>query len=151
MTESHAYSHARTRPFVESGWVVSLETKLASTRKRRLSNKLRGMVIEALRQRDGDGCCFGPWCLFGGQLLDFSVPAHQLPFHERPSIEHLDWWYRDRVHRLDRMALAHSKCNQWAGKALLRYLQRERRLERKAPRIRITAWPALTYADQLDF
>lgn len=146
MAEGHAHAPARDRP----GWVVILEQRLVEKSNRRMSAELRRWAIKALRLRDGDGCCFGPWCLYGGQL-DFGTPPSELRKHLVPSIEHRLSWYRHRSHRLEHLGLAHTGCNQKAGQVQWAYIQREERLARKAPRIRIDAWPALTYADELEF
>lgn len=137
-------------PILESGWVVTLEQKLADRTERELSHNLRQRVIRALRKRDGDSCCFGPWCQFGGPI-DFETPPHQLHHRERPSIEHRKPWYKHHSHRLEHLALAHAGCNQHAGRVQWAYIAREDRLAKRAPRIPINAWPALTYADELDF
>lgn len=109
----------------------------------------RKAAIRKLRKRDGDRCCFGIGCAYGGQPLDFVTPRDLIPEGERPTIEHRKEWSRSRSHKLAHLALAHNRCNQHHGRLYADQRAREGQLFRKIGQI--SAWPALTYADELDF
>lgn len=107
----------------------------------------RRKVIKQLRARDGDECCFGVGCIFQ-RPLDFDTPTNALPEDQKISIEHRHAWYRYRSHDLEHLALAHSGCNNRHGLALWKQRAREGRLYLLVGQI--DAWPALTYADELE-
>jgi hypothetical protein len=108
----------------------------------------RKQTIRELRERDGDRCSFGVGCLYGG-TIDFDTDKWELPDGERPSIEHTKPWCLSRSNDLEHLALAHLGCNAAHGKILWAQRSREGHLDHKIGRI--TAWPALTYADELEF